>query len=40
MGETVNNTLKRGGTEKWGVETNNLKRRQAGSRGGCLKNGG
>ena len=36
----VGNTLKGGGTEKRGVETEILKRGQAGSRGGCLKKGG
>ena len=39
LGETVNNTLKRGGTEKRGGKTKNLKRRHARSGGGCLKNG-
>ena len=39
VGETVNNTLKQGGTKKR-RGTKNLKKRQAGSRGGCLKNGG
>ena len=40
VGETVNSTLKQGGTKRRGGNTKNLKRRQAGSRGGCLKNGG
>ena len=40
VGETVNNTLKQGGTKRRGGKTKNLKRRQAGSKGGCLKNGG
>ena len=38
MEETVQNTLKGGGTKKRRGETKILKRRgQAGSRGGCLK---
>ena len=39
-GGAVGNTLKGGGTEKRGGETEILKRGQAGSRGGCLKKGG
>ena len=41
VGGTVWNTLKEGGTEKRGREAKILKKKgQAGSRGGCLKNGG
>ena len=36
-GGAVGNTLKGGGTEKRGGETEILKRGQAGSRGGALK---
>ena len=37
VGGTVENTLKRGGTEKRGGETKIFKKGQAGSRGRCLK---
>ena len=41
VGGTVWNTLKEGGTEKRGGEAKILKKKgQAGSRDGCLKNGG
>ena len=39
VGETVENTLKGGGTEKRGGETKIFKRGQAGSRGEYLKKG-
>ena len=40
VGETIINTLKQDGTKRRGGKTKNLKRRQAESRGGCLKNEG
>ena len=40
VGGTVLNTLKGGGTEKRGGETDSKKGVQGGSRGGCLKKGG
>ena len=39
VGITIQNTFKRGGTEKRGGETKILKRGQAESRGECHKNG-